>query len=73
MHDLPLLHFYLGFKFQDSVCNDCHDLTFLCFNIIDIAIISVKNVDYCCIIHNIGKSEAIEVLKNCVFENRGYI
>ena len=52
-----------GFKFQDSVCNGCHDLTMLCFNISNIAIITVKNVDYHCIIHNISKSEAIHLLK----------
>ena len=38
-----------GYKFQDHVCNDCHDLTILCLNISNIAIITVKNVDYCCI------------------------
>ena len=37
----------------------------------DIAIITVKNVDYHCIIHAISKSEAINLLKNSVFENRG--
>ena len=34
-----------GFKFQDSICNGCHDLTILSVNISDIAIITVKNVD----------------------------
>ena len=34
-----------GFKFQDSVCNGCHDLTMLRLNISDIAIITAKNVD----------------------------
>ena len=29
MYDLPLLLFNHGFKFQDSVCNDCHGLTML--------------------------------------------
>ena len=48
-----------GFKFQDSVWNGCHDLTILSVNISDIAIITVKNVDCCCIIHNISKSKAI--------------
>ena len=42
-------------------------------NIKDIAIITVKNVDYRCIIHNISKSEAIDLLKNAVLENRKYI
>ena len=34
----------------------------------DIAIITVKNVDYCCIIDN-SKSEAINFWKNSVFED----
>ena len=54
MYDLPLLFFFNhGFKFQDSICNGCHDLTMLSVNITNIAIITVKNVDYRCIIHNI--------------------
>ena len=62
-----------GFKFQDSVCNDCHNLTMLSVNISNIAIITVENVDYRCIIHNISKSKAINLLKNSVFEDRGCI
>ena len=62
-----------GFKFQDYVCNGCHDLTMLSVNISDIAIITVKNVDYRCIIHNISKSEAINLLESCVLEDRRYI
>ena len=65
--------FNWGFEFQDSVSNGCHDLTMLSVNISDIAIITVKNVDYRCIIHNISKSEAINLLKNSVLEDRGYI
>ena len=43
------LFFNHGFKFQDYVCNGCHDLSLLRLNISDIAIITYKNVDYCCI------------------------
>ena len=35
----------------------------LSVNICDIAFITVKNVDYYCIIHNISKSKAINLLK----------
>ena len=42
------------FGFQDSIYNGCHDLKMLCFNISDIAIITVKGGDY----HDINKSEA---------------
>ena len=45
----------------------------LSVNISDIAIIIIKNVDYRCMIHNISKSEAINLLENWVFEDRGYI
>ena len=45
-------------------------LAILSVNISDIAI---KNVYYCCIIHNISKSEAINLLKSSVPEDRGYI
>ena len=38
-----------------------------------IAIIAVKNVDYSCIIHNISKTEAINLLKNFVLKDREYI
>ena len=33
-----------GLKFQDSASNGCHDLTILCLNVSDIAIITAKNV-----------------------------
>ena len=44
-----------GFKRQDYVCNGCHDLTMLCLNISSIATITVKGVDYRCIIPDISK------------------
>ena len=41
-------------------------------NISDIVIITIKNVDHCCIILSISKSEAINLVKNSVFEDFGY-
>ena len=41
-----------GFESQDSVCIGCHDLTMLSVDISDIDIITVKNLDCHCIIHN---------------------
>ena len=56
---------------QDSVNNGCNDLNMLCLNISDVIIITVKHVDYRCIIYNICKSEGINLLKNTMLENRG--
>ena len=65
--------FNYGFKFQDHVCNGCHDLSMFCINISDIAIITAKNVDCCCIMYNISKSEAIHLLENSILEDRRYL
>ena len=62
-----------GFNFQDYVCNGCHNLTMMCLNISNIAIITVKNVDCRRIIYNISKSKAINLLENSVLEDRGYL
>ena len=58
-----------GLKFQDSVCNGCHDLTIVCLNISNITIITVKNIDCRCIIHSIRKSEAINLLETSMLED----
>ena len=72
-----ICHYWLfnhGFEFQDSVCNGCHGLTILCLTISDIAIITVRNVDSCCIIQNIGKYEAINLFKIfCALKSWVYI
>ena len=64
--------FNLGFKFQDPVRNGCHVFIVLIVNISDIAIFTVKNIDYGCMIDNISKSEASDLLENSVLENCGY-
>ena len=64
--------FNYGFKFQDYVCNGRHDLAIFYLNISDLAIITVKVVDYLCIIHDIRNSEAIRLLENSVFNDYVY-
>ena len=51
------------FNFQDYVCNGCHDLAMLSDNISNIANVTVKNIDYRCIIHKVTKSDAINLPK----------
>ena len=70
-----ICHYWIfnhGFKFEDSICNGCHDLM-LSLNIRDVVITAVKNVDYRFIINDISKSEAINLLENSALEDRGYI
>ena len=61
-NECMICHYWIfnhGLKFKNSICNGCHDLTVLSVNISNIAIIIVRIVNYCYIIHNISKSEAI--------------
>ena len=44
-------YFFFNHEFQGYVFNGCHDLTTSILNITDIAIITVRNVDYRCIIY----------------------
>ena len=45
----------------------------LCLGLTGIAIFTVKEVEYDCIIHETSKSEAIHLLKNYVLDYRRYI
>ena len=53
-----------AFKCQTCVCNRCHDLLMMSTNLSDIAILNIKNADYCCIIKEINKSKTIKLLQN---------
>ena len=53
-----------GFKFQQNVCNRCHDLLMMSMNLSDTAILNTKGSDYPCIITGISKNEAIKLLQN---------
>ena len=58
--------FNQGFEFQDSV--------YIVLLILAIAIITIKNVDYRCIVRNMKhKSEAIHLLKSPALDYRWYI
>ena len=59
MYDLRLLFFNHRFKLEDYECNGCHGLAMLSANISNFAIIIVKNLDYCCIVYKISKSDVI--------------
>ena len=38
------------FQFQRNVCNKCHDLLMMSVDLNNIAILSIKGSDYCCLI-----------------------
>ena len=64
VHQKSIIFTTIGFKFQSNVCNKCHDLLRISLNPSDIAILNIKDSDYCCIVSLISKNEAINLLQN---------
>ena len=53
-----------GFKFESYVCNKCHDVLMTAYELKNIAILSVRGVDFRCILWDISKNKAINRLNN---------
>ena len=74
MYDLSLFVFCdHGIKYQDSICNGCHDWLVQCIDISNIITIIVKGANYCCTIHDISKCDVIFLSENSVLDDSGYI
>ena len=67
LHECVACHYRyfleINFRFQ-KVCNGCHDVfsIMISISLYDIAILNICGIDYCCIINEINKSEAINLL-----------
>ena len=53
-----------GFDFQSSVCNGCHDILMMSYVMNSIAILNLHGVEFCSIIVEISKSEAINLSRH---------
>ena len=58
----------VGFKSEPHVCNKCHDVLMTAYELKIIAILTVKGVDYRCILWGVSKNEAANVLNDSVLE-----
>ena len=47
----------IGFKFEEHVCNKCHDLLTIASSLKDIAILNAKRATFRCILMGISKNE----------------
>ena len=60
---LPILSFLdKGCKSQPDVCSACLDKLIMFINLNNVAILDTHDVDSCCIINRISKSEAVKVM-----------
>ena len=60
-----------GYKFDPYLCNKCHDISMSTYGLENIEILNVKGVDYRCILWNITRNDAINMLNNFKLDNKG--
>ena len=60
----------VGFKFEKHVCNKCHDVLMTVYELKNIAILSVRGVDFRCILWGISRDDAVNRLNNYVLEDK---
>ena len=63
----------VGFKFEEHVCNGCHDLLTMAYSLKNIAILSAKGATFRCILMGISKNEGLKRLNNSVTYDRGVL
>ena len=61
----------VGYKFEANVCKKCHDISMMAYELENIAMLNVKGVDYRCVLWNITKNYAINMLGNSKLDDKG--
>ena len=59
------------YKFEPHVCNGCRDILMMAYELKNIAILSVKGVDYRCVLWGVTKNDAINMLGNSKLHDKG--
>ena len=63
----------VGYKFQSYVCNGCHSILMMAYELKNIAILNAKGVDYRCILWGVSQNDAINGLNNSVIKDKGIL
>ena len=75
--ECELCHYWffkdIEFKFEEHVCNKCHDLLTIAYSLKDIAILNAKGATFRCILMGISKNEGLKRLNNSVIYDRGVL
>ena len=63
----------IGFKFEDHICNKCHELLTRAYSLKDMTILNAKGNTHRCILMGIIKNEGLKRLNNSVTYDRGVL
>ena len=65
-----ICHFWyfkdIGYKYEPHVCNGCHDLSTLFYDLNVFMILNIKRIDDRCFVFNMSKNHAIKLLNEGV-------
>ena len=68
--ECELCHYWyfkdVGFKFEEHVCNGCHDLLTMAYSLENVAISSAKGVSFRCILWGIRRNKRYKIKQFCV-------
>ena len=75
--ECELCHYWffkdIGFKFEEHVCNKCHDLLTIAYYLKDIAILNANGNTYRCILMGISENEGLKRLNDSVTYGKGVL
>ena len=75
--ECELCHYWffkdVGFKFEEHVCNRCHDLLMMAYSLKNIAILSAKGATFRCVLMSISKNEGLKRLNNSATYDKGVL
>ena len=67
--ECELFHYWLfkdvGFKFQEHICNRCHDLLTMVYSLQNIVILSEKGATFRCLLMGINKNKTLNNSVTC--------
>ena len=52
------------YKYEQYICNGCHNLLMVLYDLDNFMILNIKGVDYRCFVFNMSKNDAIKLLNN---------
>ena len=61
----------IGYEYEQYICNGCHDLSMMLYDLDDFMILNIKGVDYRCFVFNMSKHTAIKLLNNFQLDDKG--
>ena len=60
----------IRYKFEPYVCNKCHDISMMVYDLDDFMNLNIKGVDYRCFVCNMSKNTAVKLLNNSKLDDK---